>query len=1834
MYNLELFLLLHLMMTLISSSCGPGTLACSKVSGKPKPTICDFYNSFILDPQNLICVKREIPFCQIPSLPNSSKPCFLCQAKYIFDKEANKCVPVQPDSLKENCQRYSSSNFSCQECSEKHYLTAGSCLPVPGQPIDSCAVYKSATQCLHCNPQTLLTNGNCQLFDPLPNCFQHRNLACDRCKDQFFSNPNANPLFNQSSFAFGGFDFSLFVKQNPDFEYWTTDFSAPICQEGSVGHCRVYKSFSECKECQEGYYVNTSGRCDREQEEPIAKCQEYHSATQCSKCQYKFYLEVSSGKCSPVREVSNCAEYHVTQNKCISCDQRHFLSASGNCLSPRVKSLSIKKCLERATDRDECGECLDGYSLSTDKLKCYADIQHCKVHLWSNGTTATHTCSQCDEGFHPSETKAHCQQTKISRCLEIAANRNFCTKCEEGYYFDDENKTCAKQFKENCAEYKSQTNICVKCENLFYLQNGEYCVAINMNQFCVESDGTSNQCSKCSPLYLKKDNLCDISQKRNSDVLDRQCVSNSETEITSNCTDCGPDNSMLLGTSRAQSAQFLSDNNCVRVDNKTGECSQCVPNSEGNNGKCDAPNINLTTDCLQLAEGQFGSLSNGLCAQCRDPLKQYLDAQSQICRNRSNISVTEHCDEVPVDDSDCRVCKPQFFPVREDSYHDGCLQMANYPGFRSISNCVIYDMPNLKCFLCRDQYILSADGRTCLLDLTRVNVFFDRQMNLISTNIPKPTLDQCSAFHQLDLNVVRCVQCQPNFVKIVSLTLAPGSSFLYHFESLSQNNGLKASALPVESCESYLNSFFFQNDTRSIVSDSCAVGVRVQGAQGFACLRCKAGYNGTVRRLTKDRLGEPLQESIFGVTECEPDTAILSSFAGLGYQHRFLANMVPYSTFVQFTNCKDSSKQLVFNSIVRNDSTLELKEFRSNIGFQKVFSCVSLSQSNAFVQKVPHCQIYAFTSPPPDNYNPVNPPVDACLACKPNYKAVLSAGNRIEQCEPITDCQTTANAVLMNGCQFPRRGFQLESLDKNQLIVFHDLKGNDALGSCQVFSADLTKCVKCLPDFTLVNDKCQFIKMNVGNSRLNCRDPALGFNKLTLEHAVNRNLRLMNYLILLDVLLQKQFISRKSVCMVCNSGYEVGIDTNKTKAICQSSQAVSSELLLPNCAKYNARVPVSCAECKSGYIPNEFDGQCVSKSGHDHCRSVDGYQSKRCTQCDEGFAVDLTGKCVPVECSRFLQGECTLCNDNKKHNGVNAQYCVANLDSLDPCLAYSPTLGTCGKCSQRKVLYLFYEQKNDQSTLAGFSCDDANLNLIPINEPGWRDYNLQEVYIEVTLNTATKSVINQLRFINNDDLSVRLFQNENVQINPAAQHCFPRRNVENCLPESLLGGTLCTKCTNGFIIDPATNSCRQGKFKGCQIYLSENVCQECQSTHYLVGTICQPYSDNMNCKEADPFKNQCRSCEPNHFLNFQKRCELFRSDINCDRFVPNENKCASCPEGFVLNVSSRTCVKRVAKNCGKENSISDKCDSCKPGSWMQSKVLGVCAKSTPVEECAEYSVVSDECQKCSPDFYVVQQGKKCKHKPDGIIGCRTYSDFGVCSGCKQDHYLVNNQCFQVSAKVENCVYYEADGICSVCAESYFLTPSKKCEITEISNCLEYFTKTQCKRCRVNHVLVWTDNSLKCEESGIDGCLKALGGVPNICIECEPELVLSTDKTRCESDKSVIPFCEIFKSENQCKECKLGFVRSKNWNVCEKRTQSSSTVSTNCLSEVISRKTSCDLCKPGFKLNEKGECVSCGGNGCAICGSGLTNCSLCQKSFFMNSDLKCVLEGDSVASPSS
>ena len=881
------------------SSCGIGTLSCSKSSGSAKPLVCDFFNSYVMDSKTLSCVKKTIPNCIIPSVPNNSRPCYLCANGYTIDSENLKCVEVPAESQKENCEQYSNTSMSCLKCQSGFYVSAGACLSLDGKEIPNCQVYASKTECQMCAPGTFLQEGKCLVFSSLQNCYIHRNIKCDQCKDQYFHNTSANPPLNESNFSFSNFDFGSFVSRNPNYAYWTEEFGAQICQQGNIKNCKIYESFSICTECEEGYYRNSSMKCDRFQEEPIPGCDLYSSATICSKCQFQHFLQSSGASCVKAKTVDSCKEYHETLDKCVRCDDNLYLSPSGECDSTRDLSASISNCKQTFASKDQCEICKEGFKLSSQNTACYEDIPNCQSLIVSNGSNEYHTCSFCNEGFHPNDEKNKCEETIISQCKKVVSQKNQCEICNDGYYFDSTKVECVAQSRDKCLEYLSMSNNCTKCEVGYYAQSGS-CYPISLKDLCFESNGTSNACEKCLPKYVKAGTTCNNSLIRNETVIDSQCQSNTETEKNSKCSDCGDSHFILEGTLRAYSDAYLTGINCAKVNPDTGACLQCMENSSGNGSTCLAPDPQSTTDCIQLKEGYFGTLDKNNCAKCRDHANNYVDPVTHSCVPRTNISANDKCEILPEGNGDCQICKDNGFPLRDSQLRDKCEMTSNISGYASILGCTIYNAEDNTCFLCDIGKIASSNGKTCVTDVDSLILNFDKELNLINQN-QFEKIDNCDSYHQLDLEVIKCSRCKTGFVNIVKITQTDDSPLLYDYFSLGKNVGLGGFSLPVEKCEPYLDSYQDNKGVPAITSDHCEIGIQEEGKPGYACLRCRKDRNGSVSLLEKDKDGNALGTSIKGVSVCSSETTMTATYSGIGYNLRYMKNYIPYIVYMHFT---------------------------------------------------------------------------------------------------------------------------------------------------------------------------------------------------------------------------------------------------------------------------------------------------------------------------------------------------------------------------------------------------------------------------------------------------------------------------------------------------------------------------------------------------------------------------------------------------------------------------------------------------------------------------------------------------------------------------------------------------------------------------------------------------------------------------------------------------------------------------------------------------------------------------------------------------------------------
>lgn len=1807
-------LLSLLALTHTSLQCGTEVLSCVKSGDSSIIQVCDFFNFYSLNLETRKCEQNKIQNCLEHPIKSGGSICNRCSPGYTVNNDNTECVQVPEENMKDNCLEYQNQSLSCFKCSDGYFIMNGECVSLAEKKILNCVKYSALGVCSECVAGMYLFGNLCKPIKEINNCFKHTRHQCVQCMDGYYKSPSGHPIISVETESF-----DFLIKYNMAFSYWSNSLSNSFCQKGNIQNCVTYKNESECIKCETDFYVNTNSTCSRVQDDPMFACEQYSLLNTCIKCQFEYYLNMN--ECKPVTSVQFCAEYEISQNLCKRCEDRYYLNNAKTCQSERVNSLSIQNCKTKFSNKDACETCEDGYSLSTNELKCLKNIDNCIQQLQSNGSLDFHTCNRCDVGYYLAIDTKSCVENKINDCKVKTDQKNECTECNEGYYYDPINVVCEKHNLDFCIKYQINKNECTKCSSLYYLDSIR-CLPINSAENCYESDGIMNKCTKCKPLFYTDGATCPMVNSRLVEVIDSQCKYNTETMLNSNCSECNDGHFVLQGTSKAMPLSFFTENNCEKIDISTGNCIQCMENSNGTSGGvCSLPDNSLTTDCLQLKENVFQALGQNNCAKCRNPLVQYLNPVSHSCINRINQTVNENCETYPLDsDTSCQSCKTNFYPMLTSDLKDQCYLSITIPNFTVINNCMIYVKNTGDCLICRNNYELSSDFRACTPSTNKLDIYLDGRMSFISPPTTFDLVDNCSVYHQIDLDVIKCASCASGYVNIMDMN---ATEYAMDYNAAGFTTGLGAMIPLVIAC--VINTDSFKNASGGSINSlrNCEIGFQIESKQGFGCIKCKTGYNGKVIQATQDRDSLPIDPPVNVIGPCVSDTSLNTVFSGVGYHLRTYTDTFPITPYFNYTGCSLSTNQMVFNSVIQNGGKVELIQTKTPGNEEELFYC-SINNNNNQVSFKDRCHIFAFSSAPDPNFDISDPPVNICVACKAGYKAIISESTRqIIDCIEISFCVKNTNNFWLNACQNATNGYKLDSVSNNELIMFDEpLLVTGTISNCRVYSNDLSTCVICSKGLSVVNGLCID---PASLAQYNCFTQGAGLTTLKLDGAINANKRFMNYLFYLTFF--NLFDNSKStLCSSCKTNYSLAIDTDVTNPKCLSIDSVDVNERIEGCVNYALTIPVKCAVCNpSSHVLNTDTGYCVSIGTYANCKAisnvtVENSTSLECTACVDGFDLNSDKKCISKNCEQFYEGKCSLCKSGYVLEENNENLCIVSTASVyDPCDKYSPINKTCGKCKDGSVLFVYYENDGVELSLKGFSCEQGALP--PGFIPGWTNYNLDHMFIVSTYNTVPNTVVNSLDFILSDEISSRVYNTQDPLKSPASQHCFTNRIVNNCRPENLIGGVYCTKCENGYYINPSNNSCTLGNIPFCNIYTTSTTCEKCSTGYFLSSpTTCTSYSLNLNCKDFKPSENKCETCPENHFLNSSSMCEAYRSDLNCKEFSSGENKCVSCNDDYWFNASLRSCEKRTAEGCLTINSLSDNCIECKS---MYFKVIAsqvTCLKQDFVEFCVTYFPSKRGCMACDAEHYLDPIGNKCKPKPNGIANCGEYTDTSICKVCNEGYYLSQNICVKVITEIENCMYYSSDGVCLTCKNEFFLDVfTSSCQPVNVQNCLEYISVDICKKCKPNFILKYSDNKINCEYSAISGCEIAIGGTINTCQKCEAGKALSNNKKSCNTPSVSIPNCQEYFTSDKCMVCDPGYIRSEDWADCVRIASSDH----NCANAVIGLDTICEQCKPGYNKNNEGICAMCGGTGCAVCGPEPLKCLMCNKGYYMNTSNQCI-----------
>ena len=479
--------------------------------------------------------------------------------------------------------------------------------------------------------------------------------------------------------------------------------------------------------------------------------------------------------------------------------------------------------------------------------------------------------------------------------------------------------------------------------------------------------------------------------------------------------------------------------------------------------------------------------------------------------------------------------------------------------------------------------------------------------------------------------------------------------------------------------------------------------------------------------------------------------------------------------------------------------------------------------------------------------------------------------------------------------------------------------------------------------------------------------------------------------------------------------------------------------------------------------------------------------------------------------------------------------------------------------------------------------------------------------------------------------------------------CVPRQNhCDKCNPIT----KLCIKCDKDIYIPNEKGGCDYAH----KCIVGINQCLQCDEENKICKQCFDGYypDENGGCAYIEncelSYRGECLKCKDNYILVGEKInygvktikiCKsLYSEDLkNCQDINETNGVCEKCKEGYYLNSGDSICTK--TDNC--YESIFGICTRCNYGLYLDKKELK-CKNQTGIFEnckesfngeacdvCADNNYFDEEgkciaynfclktnklkCEKCAPGYYLNEYNTSCTTTKNCYIGDK---DIGICSSCKDGHYLDLNdgkcKSNQENNEFKYCIMAD-EGICTQCINSYELGVDHKCSTTRF-----------CSESENGNCLVCTDNyylGLDNKCSDIEHCIYSDFFT---CIECEDNYYFDKKQRKCIKAEGNFQNCKSSYSEFYCDNCKNDYYLNFTDDLCYSNKEKG--LFYKCAKTDIYAEY-CGKCIDGYYLGVKdSKCTSM--EGCALSEDD-NICIECEESYCMDAvTRKCIVNDEIIS----
>ena len=1828
---------------------------------------------YILDPENAKCVEvpsnKVVSNCRQYTLVGTCKHCY--QHYFLEENECN-----QASVIIENCRTYFGDDL-CEECIDNYFFDLESNKCMPFEPIENCQShsFKKCKSCIsgfHKNPNSAMLGEINKDFVQLyaTGLWEEVNFAktwmstCIKNEDEHClkmgQTASSGKLTNACELCEDGYYLDQGVcTENPKWQ---------------ITNCEEYSSPYICSRCASDFYLDCN---ECKQRSTYTACQDgnWHK-DKCFRCQDTHYLDSTETCQSRTNsEIAECSKYMRRLDLCETCSDGFKMTDDMIACYAEIPNCSNFNQPNQKSDlKLTCDTCNQYYYLTVDKLECNKqNVLNCKNYKDDN----SNICILCEDEFYYDQDNNKCILRQIENCQNPVPNENKCSQCKNLYYKVDD-ITCTAINIPDCLENNTSSvgvQDCLKCLPHRFLKNDgtrNICVAVVESLEIDNCDSNSSMNSKDS---------CDVCKDDYKGVLsfNKKHVKDKSTGCykmdDDKCNQCDQGYNSVYDQFNYVTCSAATESNtvCVQIQKeKTG-------NVVDNNGRCDQCRDNSTHYLMNNTCWERNSIYNANCNSkdvsaekclvCKEGFsaKKEGDPTGAICKQNPNgftamtgcaiynvwdMTKCVKCDwgysltslGLCVDESSVTRNAVVRNPINLDTKTLGFYNQ-NVIDLAATLNIVytIAGSHKINHSTCINGYSKVLDDNDCDIfayEFGKKGIYADFykkdckiQLNWAQKDdgsggkVPYVTPNECDLAYEKD-STAYCVKCKNGMnAKYIA------AQYDHAGQDVSNSN-----LATVESCTTDANSITL---TRK--------------------------YNGLGFRVNDNYNFKTIFEIEFPYDSCpnEDDNLVVIMSKPTNYYDIFKVDNTQTSA-EERAFCYDFGSSppvqncyvfgVDYQSVGFNYRTGDIKCVSCKPGYAPVLDSVNDGRIISECNKIDNC----------DTSNAsVNTWMNGCETCAADHLHVTGITSKNQTYVDISTCKSKSIDFCLvekpNGatCAVCQLGYVLTSADSLCSLApnltncdktawnpeqMQDLTFQSALDVKYAFSfaayiqmkfeseSAKENCSQCSADHTLVNAPLG------GDIHMCVANQTVTDSGITLT----QNCKIFSGL-------------AENSCLECVSTHIVDLT-----GACVEKSTLDSTVYTQNCKILDsASDPKKCDTPMDGYFLNTTTFESIK---YNHCtdHQMDG-NDVICTQCESGKMVDYRDKtfCRDIifsNCLSVSNGICVKCESD---------YTLVNIAS-------SLTNKTYSYCMKDK----FSDNTlNGEVTIDLTTSDNSNFSFFDLKTLNDRKYISTEQSDVFTggfcagkwqpgcNDNSTDLICNSCMdgYWKNIDTLVcvaNTIPNCNTQTN--LYECHTCNNCNHC-HDCTNNCDGCDTCTESYFVN-SIGQCQLQNVDDCLEFKTNAAgCDLCANAHYLKDDRCYPHTVK-NCKDYSDNSDECDIC--NDFFYLQSGKCVAHTISGCKEYSSTSDACSSCNERYYLDSSK--CKLNTGENCKNYNDGSNGCEDClrsentsHVGNFIKDGLNCV-----PVEEikgCIQYNISTNSasCENCDTGFFKTSSNK-CELYPNGVQYCSKFASPSSCLQCITDYFLdtATGTCANIFKPIENCIDYTSQTECKTCKNGYRLkADNSACETLDMSlNCKEWLTLDSCSTCEPGFVLVEqiatsSDgvNKIKKCESKVSNCLEIVSSesttdrtdvhgnvvtvrVPNYtCSKCAPGFLVKESDGTCETTE-LIPYCYNYVSSEigeegeekktviTCEKCHFGYWLSKDKKSC---IQDKVLEDNGCDDAYLSTEIACNMCSAGYMMNDSGECVECGGTGCAVCDpTSTTKCSLCSPGYYMNSSNAC------------